>query len=251
MHPVLIISDSIALPVYLIIISLTYCFCVVWLVYRVKNTELLLRDGLDIGLSIMIGGLIGARFMHVFYENFNYYLNNPTEIFAIWNGGFVFYGGAMGALVASIITIKAKKLDFYAWADVYAPLFPFGYAFGRLACFFNGCCYGSVCALPWAVNFPHLEHARHPTQLYALAIEVLLLACIIFFERVKRPKWLMPAGQLFFFWSTGHAVNRIIMETYRDDYRGDFIFGFSISSWISVIILLLSAHYLYHNRKHS
>lgn len=199
----------------------------------------------------MVGGLVGARAMHVLYENPKYFFENPLEAFNVLEGGFVFYGGALLAFLSALLVIKIKKLDFYIWADVFAPIAPIGYAFGRLACFFNGCCYGKVCDLSWAVNFPHLDGSRHPTQLYAILLELFLFTSVLWFEKFRTQKsfknWLSAPGQLFFYWLIGHSINRIIMEYFRDDYRGSFVLDISISSWISLLIFA-SATYLFFKR---
>lgn len=249
MHPLITLSDSIQIPVYLLIISLVYCFSLIWVVRRAQQKDLNRNNALDIALAVMIGGLIGARGMQVFYEHPGYYLNHPLEIFEIWKGGFVFYGGAIIAVLSAAVVIYIKKLDFLEWADVYAPIAPIGYAFGRLGCFFNGCCYGKVCELPWAVKFPHLDGTRHPTQLYAFFIEIGLFLLIYLIDKNRNSKslsWFKPKGQLFLLWLTGHSINRLFMEYFRADYRGDFIFGFSVSSWISLCVLFVASHFLFH-----
>jgi phosphatidylglycerol:prolipoprotein diacylglycerol transferase len=254
LYPLITLSESIQLPTYLLIISLIYCFSLLWLVRRAKALKLNPNHALDLALAIMVGGLIGARGMHVFYENPNYFLDHPAEIIKVWNGGFVFYGGAIFAFLAALGVIYLKKINFFIWADVFAPLAPVGYAFGRLGCFFNGCCYGQVCELPWAVNFPHLDGARHPTQLYAFFMEIALFLLILLVQKKRSQMqsplttWLKPQGQLFFLWLSGHSINRIIMEAYRDDFRGESIFTLSISTWISLSLFIISLSFLYCRR---
>jgi|SaaInlStandDraft_6_1057023.scaffolds.fasta_scaffold51012_2 phosphatidylglycerol---prolipoprotein diacylglyceryl transferase len=219
----------------------------------------------------MVSGFVGARLLHVLYEQPQYYINSPVEILKFWRGGFVFFGGAIGALVATAVYIRIKKMIFLKWADLFAPVFALGYAIGRFGCFLNGCCFGAQCDLPWAVQFPsHQQHYsslvdRHPTQIYTLLIELIILFGILSMEKIMSSynhdespsdknrlklifsKWFQPAGQIFFLWGTLHGVNRFFMEFFRDDFRGSEILNLSISSWISILIILTASHFLFHN----
>jgi len=86
-----------AIPTYLLIISITYSLGIVWVVKRSQKLALDRSMALDICLCVMLGGFLGARLFHILYEMPNYYWEQPKEIFKFWQGGFVFYGGAIGA----------------------------------------------------------------------------------------------------------------------------------------------------------
>src|SRR6185312_1101301 len=127
MYPLLRITPNWALPTYLVVISLTYCLCI-YLVYRraqnikAEKANLDVGIALDICLAIMLGGFIGARLLHVFYEEPGYYFEKPMRVFQVWQGGFVFYGGFFGALIASYAFIRKKNESFVKWADFFAPV---------------------------------------------------------------------------------------------------------------------------------
>ena len=246
MYPLIPISESISIPTYLLIISLTYCFSIFWVLKRAQKFEYNTKLALDICLTIMIGGFIGARALHILYEEPSYYLENPLDIFKVWQGGFVFYGGAIAAFFSTAFLIKKRGENLFQWLDLFAPIAAGGYAMGRLACFFNGCCYGKACQLPWAVQFPPSLHShetilRHPTQLYAFSWEIILLILLLLLEKRKTLK---TPGHLFLTWTSLHSIGRLIMETFRDDNRGHFILNQSISTWLSLIILTTSLYYL-------
>jgi len=161
------------------------------------------------------------------------------DILKIWQGGFVFYGGLAGGLFGAYVFLKFKKEPVAMWADFMAPILAFGYSLGRLGCFLNGCCYGRVCSLRWAIEFtqPGLPSGlRHPTQLYASSWEFFVLLILLAVGRWKKNR---REGSLFILWLFLHASGRLAMEFFRDDYRGDNINGFSISSLVSITILLL------------
>ncbi len=231
----------VALPTYYTLLSLTYCLCVYWFYRRCESRSLPQKNAMDIGLIILIGGFVGARLFHILFEYPSHYLENPLEIFYIWQGGFVFYGGFLFAYLLAFLYARKLQLTFWLWHDTLAPVLSLGYALGRLACFFVGCCYGKICDLPWAVSLKQVDihnHAissvlRHPTQLYASGLEFLTLFFLLWYEKRK------PAlGNVFLAWLALHSVNRIIMEIFRDDPRGAHYFGLSISTLISLLLLL-------------
>jgi phosphatidylglycerol:prolipoprotein diacylglycerol transferase len=249
----------------MLVISLVYCACIYWLYSRAKKRSQThdVNLVLDLCLIIMVSGFIGARATHIFYENFGHYKTNWLDIFKLWQGGFVFYGGFLTALIASISYLRYKKQNFYLWADFFTPVLALGYAFGRLGCFFAGCCYGRVCTgsscdWPWMMHFqtaPLSESLRHPTQLYATAWELCVLGILLFVEPKINRK---PVGLLFLLWLVMHGLGRIVMEAFRDDPRGPLLFGYSLGTALSFILILVAGLLAIHrgyctiqNRKNS
>jgi phosphatidylglycerol:prolipoprotein diacylglycerol transferase len=110
----------------------------------------------DIFFVILLSALVGARSLYVLI-NFDFYKDNFLDIFKIWNGGLVFFGGFVMAVIAVAIYLKIKKLNLWLIADIISPGIALGHALGRLGCFFAGCCYGKVCDLPFAIKFTHPE----------------------------------------------------------------------------------------------
>lgn len=107
---------------------------------------------------MFVFGIAGARLFYIieYWETFL----RPTvreTLFAMLNvtqGGLVVYGSMIGALAAGAIYLLRRNLPILATADLIAPSMVLGLAFGRIGCFLNGCCFGGVCDLPWAVQFP-------------------------------------------------------------------------------------------------
>lgn len=199
-----------------------------------KKSKLNPVIGLDLAFLILLSGLIGGRLFHVFYEAPGLYLKDPLKIFRFDEGGFVFYGGLLSSLACSYLYLKIKKENFLIWADFFSPLVAVGYIYGRVGCFLVGCCYGSFCDLPWAV------YEKHPTQIYSLLTELFLLLLLLSEKKQKR-----FSGYIFFLWLTGHGVGRIFTEPFRGDFRGEALYGFSVSSWISLGLILIGSFSLY------
>lgn len=248
MFPEIKLSDSIVIPTYVLTISLVYCLLIFYVYRRSLKKNLSTTTALDLAFIIMITGFFGGRLTHVFYEMPAPYLADGMRIFKFWEGGFVFYGGFLTALFSCLVFLRIRKLSFFEWADFYAPVIALGYGLGRISCFLAGCCYGRFCELPWAVVFPWDQTLtpRHPTQLYAVIWELLLWLALLVLERKKK-----PVGFIFSAWLLGHSIGRLVMEYFRDDFRGSVILGLSISTWISLLLLataggLLASRY----RKH-
>lgn len=233
--------------------SIIYSLSLLWAVKRADHQGLSRHRTLDYSLAIMIFGLLGARLFHVLFEYPDYYFKHPLHILLLYQGGFVFYGGFLFAFLGCFIVIQYRKDSLTLWLDFFTPIISLGYAIGRIGCFLAGCCYGKPSSLPWAVTFsPGVEAPAHtplhPTQLYSSLLEFTILILILFVERKK----IFPQGGLFCFWLLLHSINRLIIEPFRGDWRGDTFLSLSLSSWISVILILLSLssfHYLYLSSK--
>ena len=238
MLPEIRISDQFVFSTYFVYIGLLYTFLVYW-VYRCSNKQNLNTSmALNLALIIMVVGFIGARLAHVIWEAPQIYSQHPSAIFKFWLGGFVFYGGALPAVLACLVYLKKQKQSLTMWLDFFAPIGALGYGLGRISCLLAGCCYGSSCDLPWAIG------GKHPTQAYATVWELSVFVYLNirsqnFFSNKQTkphvPKNLKP-GQLFAEWIALHAIGRMVMEYYRDDFRGDMILGISISTWISLLL---------------
>lgn len=140
--------------------------------YRAERVGVNPEICLSLGTWFFIWGIIGARAFYVieYWERFQ----KPTlseTVFAILNltqGGLVVYGSLIAGGVALIVFVRKYHLPGLALADLIAPGVVLGVGLGRLGCFLNGCCYGGLSELPWAVQFPpeapayidQVEHGR-------------------------------------------------------------------------------------------
>lgn len=194
----------------------------------------------------MIAALVGARLFHVFYESYSFYREDWWRIFYLWNGGFVSYGGAFLSTIAGILFLRHYRPgEERQYLDLFAPVCSLAYALGRTGCLLAGCCYGKYCNLPWAIQ------GRHPTQLYASVWEIGILLILLGLEKTvkeDRPNLFKAAGSIFFLWMILHGLGRMLMESFRDDFRGP-IWGLSIASWISLCLILLGAYFLAKHKK--
>jgi phosphatidylglycerol---prolipoprotein diacylglyceryl transferase len=191
---------------------------------KIDRTEKFKRKiAFDLALIIMISGFLGGRLLHVVYEEWLYYMIYPLEVFKFWKGGYVYYGGWFASFFCAWLFLRHGKLVFLPWLDFFTPLLSLGYALGRVACYFEGCCYGNTFI---------------PLQLIMVFCELALLGAILFFERRNA---FSKAGLLFLTWVIVHASTRFFIEFYRADDRGSMIFGFlSVSQVISILLVSLA-----------
>jgi phosphatidylglycerol:prolipoprotein diacylglycerol transferase len=113
---------------------------------------------LDLGFWILIAGIVGSRLLFIIV-NWRDYQNDFSKAFSI-EGGLVFYGGFIGALLASIYYCRANQIPFLRMADVCIPSVAIGHAIGRLGCLSAGCCWGDIAKAgsKIAIRFPAAKH---------------------------------------------------------------------------------------------
>lgn len=225
------------IPTFYVVISLSLTALLFWLSQRLDTERSQIFDrkiAYNLSLILMFAGFLGGRSFHVFYEEWPFYKEFPEQILKFWNGGFVYFGGFIFALIAAAIYLKNKKPNFSKWADFMTPLFAASYALGRIGCFLEGCCFGRYCELPWAID------GRHPTQLYMSLAEFFILGLILAIEKIKP----MFDGYLFAKWILLHSIFRFIFEYFRDDDRGNLIYGLSISQLLCIIFIFISSLFL-------
>ena len=200
---------------------------------------------------IIIGLILGGRFGYVLFYNFDFYSNNPLEIFKIWQGGMSFHGGIIGIIIASIIFAKKNNDNVFEYLDVVALVSPIGIFFGRIANFINSELYGSVTNMPWAVIFIQVDNLpRHPSQLYEALLEGLVLFFILIYFKNK---FLNKPGLMSGIFLIFYSFFRFFVEFYRvpDQHLGYIFLNLSMGQIISLIFFLLGVilfYFKYENR---
>src|SRR5690625_6476316 len=191
-------------------------FFLVWILGRhraIQPGSLVDRKSLeDLLFYSMLGVVIGGRLGYVLFYRPDYYLKPAhwLEIAYLWEGGMSFHGGFLGVLVVFWLFAYRKKLPFLSVFDFCAPVIPLGLAAGRLGNFINGERWGRVSDMPWAMIFPQASDGllRHPSQLYQMFLEGVLLFVILWlFSRKKR-----PAGQVSGLFLIGYAFSAFFLN---------------------------------------
>ena len=246
MYPLIRLGPNTVIPTYFLVIAMAYCVCVYWVSIRSDKYNLPKKNMMDLCLLLMVTGFVGARAFHVIYEMPEYYIKKPMEIFKFWNGGFVFYGGVIGAAISTALYTRLKKLDVKKILSTFAPIIPLGYAIGRFATLLSGSGYGRPSSLPWAIIYPTGTEAPagialHPTPIYSMLWSLMGVVIVLLLQKGIFKKALHKA---FFIMVMLHGFGRIIMEQFRDDFRGGALLGLSVSSWISITLILGAVYFL-------
>ncbi|MBW1827521.1 MAG: prolipoprotein diacylglyceryl transferase, partial [Deltaproteobacteria bacterium] len=154
-NPVIFEIGGFKLQYYGLMYIVAFLICYMLVLYRIKREKEFSVSGEEIQnlmMYMIIGLIVGARLGYVLFYNLSYYLGNPLEIFlpfSFSNGitltgisGMSFHGGLIGILVSAWIYTRKAGLNFWGMADLFAPVVPLGYTFGRLGNFINGELYG-------------------------------------------------------------------------------------------------------------
>jgi phosphatidylglycerol:prolipoprotein diacylglycerol transferase len=133
-------------------------------------------------LWLLIGGMLGARAVHVLDE-LNYYVNSPKNIPLIWEGGLSWYGGLIGGILATAIYSRVKHFPLGHFADLVAPGVILGLAVGRIGCTINGDACGTPTSLPWGLLYTQSPYcpsdvATHPAPVYEILWNLIIFAVL-------------------------------------------------------------------------
>lgn len=244
MHPIAFYLGSFPVRWYGVMMALAF-FAGLWTATRRARLVNIPGEVIaDVTLWLMVGSILGARIVYVTtYWKTEFAGGKISEIFAIWNGGLVYYGGLIGASVAGMIYLLWKKLPLWKVADVLAPSIALGSVFGRIGCLLNGCCYGRACSMPWAIYFPagHETHPFgqpaipvHPTEIYAALLNLVLYIFLAWLFRRKKFD-----GEIFATYLIIYSIFRSIQEYFRGDYPPDHIHaGITSAQLVSVPIFI-------------
>ncbi len=189
-----------------------------------------------------LGVVLGGRLGYVLFYQPAYYLSNPIEILATWQGGMSFHGGFLGVVIAAILFARRRGIPMLAFGDLIACAAPIGLFFGRLANFVNSELYGRVSDVPWAMVFPTDRDGlpRHPSQIYQAVLEGAVLFAVLFFLS-RRGQVRARDGVLTGVFLIGYALARSIGEVFRqpDAQIGFLLGGSTMGQWLSLPMLVV------------
>ena len=229
-------------------------FVIAWYIgsKRLYEVGLQRESFLDFLSSVALGIIVGGRAGYVVLYQFEYFVRDPTLIFRLWQGGMAFHGALLGGAVALYSFSRKHNISFFRLVHFAVPLLPPGLMLGRLGNFINGELWGRVTNVPWAMVFPHSDHLpRHPSQLYEMCGEGVLLYVIISFLRNKLDP---DRGQLGMWFLVHYAWIRFVIEFFREpDYNlGYVLFNFfSMGQVLCLLMLFAGGSLLLFDRIHT
>lgn len=216
-------------------------FTLFWIKKCNQKNQLMSKEAYDdwlfwAVLSIILGGRIG----YVLFYNFAYFIENPLQIFAVWQGGMSFHGGLLGAILGMFLFSKKYKINFLKLTDCLSVAAPIGLFFGRISNFINMELYGRPTNANYGIIFPNAGNfPRHPSQLYESFLEG-LLSFIILIILYKYTKISKKCGFLSGLFLILYGFFRIIIENFREpDEQIGFLFkSFTMGQFLSLPIVI-------------
>ena len=206
---------------------------------------------LDLCFWTLVAGIAGSRLLYVLVHARDYaglcfasdgrrswgrVLSDCAAPLALWNGGLVFYGGALASAAVLWVFARRQRWNTGDVADLLAPALALGHVFGRLGCLLAGCCYGKPC--DFGLRFPPGSVAYNewmaqgllakdatltpplaPTQIYEALGEALIFAVLMLLRRRRR----FP-GALVLTYAMAYALLRFTVEIFRGDAARGYLF---------------------------
>ena len=179
----------------------------------------------DLAIWLVLAAIPCARLYYVLFE-WEQYVQNPAEIFAIWKGGIAIHGAILGGLLASLIFARVRQVPFWQLTDLVAPSLILGQAIGRWGNFFNSEAFGRPTDLPWKLYIPpenrppqYLDFEYfHPTFLYESLWDLMVFGILLtLFFRDLNTRSRLKTGTFFLVYLLFYSIGRFWIEGLRTD----------------------------------
>lgn len=208
----------------------------------IRKYKLLIEDFLIIESYFLGFALIGAKLLYLFVSRNDIDWSRIFE-FEYFNtlmqGGFVFYGGLIGGFIGCFLVKSIHKIDVVKYLSTLIFCIPLAHGFGRVACYFAGCCYGMPYSGPFSVEYHNIPYSLCDVELFPVqlveAICLFIFALIFLYLVIKK----RSSTNLIFLYLICYSVLRFILEYFRYDAARGHLGVFSTSQWISIFILIL------------
>jgi len=232
---------------------------------RARGQKIDADQVMDLVFAILVSSIIGARLLYVII-NWQFYAASPLDIFKVWEGGLVFYGGFILAFFVALRVVKKNALSVWKITDIMAPSVALGIALGRVGCFLNGCCYGAR-SDRWGMVFPGRDNppvfAQQvadglisssaacslpvlPAQLYSALHGFIIFIILLALERHKRFD-----GFLFWVLVLLYSSGRFFIEGVRYYEQAYMIGLLTVSQVISAGLFIIAMSVLIVRSKHA
>ena len=202
-------------------------------------------DVFDFALIGIFFGIICARLYFVLF-NLEYYINNPIEIFKIWNGGLAIYGGIIGGVISAFVFCKVKKIKFLDLCDYVVPFLALAQSIGRWGNFVNQEAYGYETNSLLKMRIFNKELGNfievHPTFLYESILDLSIFVVLMYLRKKRK-----FSGQLVYLYFIMYGIGRAIIESFRTDSL--MFLNFRISQLFSIILVAFSGIMYYFGEK--
>lgn len=189
----------------------------------------------DMLFVVLPSAIIGARLWYVIFE-WQYYVQNPSQIINLRGGGLAIHGGIIGGILALYFFTRNKDISLMDMVDVITPSLALGQAIGRWGNFINQEAHGGLSDLPWAIMIDGQSY--HPTFLYESLGDFLIFLFLIFYRK-KNPE----KGKVSAIYFISYGVLRFFIEAMRTDSL--MMGSLRIAQVISVIFVIVGIYMFY------
>jgi len=251
MHPILVKLGPITIHTYGFLLALGVLAAIglsSWLSKKENQDTKVIFDFIFYTLLV---GLVGAK-LFLFVTDFSYYTRSFSNFKSLLFSGGTFFGGLIFGGFFAAWFLKKHRMNFRIIGDIVGPSVALAHFFGRLGCFFAGCCWGRTaegCSIAVEFNNPHTttgvpSHVPlYPTQLIESGLNLLNFLFLIFFYKKKKIH-----GQVFVLYIFNYSIIRFFVEFFRGDSDRGYIFGgmdhpftsLSVPQLISIIGIILA-----------
>ncbi len=234
MHPILIDLGFWQIPSYGVLLALGVIAGLWRARVRAEKAGLNGDKIVDLGLWIIIWGLLGSKLLLVVVE-LPRYLKAPGELLMMFRAGGVFLGGFIAGTIAAVVLIRKYNLPALKAFDALTPSVSLGQAIGRVGCLAAGCCWGGHCDLPWAITYTDPQAATalgtplgvplHPFPIYALISNLAIYGILAWMYQQK-----LRPGRVFAAYLILYGAARFLLEETRGDAVRGFVFDGALST---------------------
>lgn len=202
-----------------------------------------------------IGLIVGAKLLYIItitpilIKNWDILIADIQILLNAISGGFVFYGGLIGAVIGYYIYCKKYKIDIIKLIDLMAPSIPIIHGIGRLGCFFAGCCYGKHYDGPFHIIFERSLAAPNGVPLFPIQLVESIcnlmagIVLLIYARNIRKP------GRITGVYIVYYSIMRFLLEFLRGDISRGIILNLSTSQLISLLLLPLGFYLLFKSKK--
>ena len=234
MYPDLFHIGSLTVHAYGFFLAIGFIFGIFRMVKIAPKYNIQKNDVIDLGIYMLIAGIVGARLLYVLTNISSYTFK---EAFSLWKGGLSFHGAIVAGVLVGFIFSKIKKIHILTLFDLIVPSVCIGYGFTRIGCFLNGCCYGIDSSMPWACKMwtDHGVTTCEPVQLYACAISFLMFWALTKFE-FKKDK----PGYVFTWYLILYGIYRYLIEFIRHHVESDYILPYVSGGQLLSLLMIIA-----------
>ena len=195
----------------------------------------------------LIVGYLCSKLTYVLI-NFNEFIKDPIH-FLLNSSGWVVYGGILGGILGAYIYCRIKKVNFMDYFNLIIPEVALAQAFGRIGCFFAGCCYGKETHSHLSVVFP--EHSLAPAGVPLVPTQLLSSVgdfCLFFilFKIYNNPS---TKNQTAAWYLILYSIGRFMIEFLRGDVERGFVGILSTSQFIAILVAIAGVILLLKQKK--